>query len=135
MVQLPFMVFILAPTKIQTYIYIYIFNCIYSNCSGHLSGQVKTFHQPGFRRNKSLKYWWDGQGKRFPLIFVQPKLGNTAQPSSKSSGLSWLSRLRRGLCHCLVSEGSAISSKIFEEGVRVGEIQGLKVYNMLTAKG
>lgn len=54
-------------------------------------------------------------GKEKKTWFFSVKLGKTAQPSSKSAGLSWLSRLRRGLCHCLLAcLRSAISSKIFE---------------------
>ena len=94
---------------------------MYRNCSGEISLH-KPFVWPSenvspiwIRQNKFLKCWWDGQGKKKKTWFFSVKLGKTAQPSSKSAGLSWLSRLRRGLCHCLLAcLRSSISSKIFE---------------------
>lgn len=96
---------------------------MYRNCSGEISLH-KPFVWPSenvspiwIRQNKFLKCWWDGQGKKKKTWFFSVKLGKTAQPSSKSAGLSWLSRLRRGLCHCLLACGVRFLQRSLKAGL------------------
>lgn len=100
------MVSILVPTKSPSICNWYTGTALVKSVyTSHLSGQVKTFHQSGFVKTNSWNAGGTGRERKNPRVFFSVKLGKTAQPSSKSAGLSWLSRLRRGLCHCVLCGG------------------------------